>query len=85
MLRTVAPGNVADHVVIERQSESTIMLADGARDAYLGYVTLKVSIRPGLSPVVVRNFSYISPGYNRRLVKWGRITTQVEGPHLPQE
>ena len=37
-----APGNVADHVTIERQSESTIMLADGARDAYLGYVTLKV-------------------------------------------
>ena len=39
-----APGNVADHVTIERQSESTIMLADGARDAYLGYVTLKVGI-----------------------------------------
>ena len=40
---STAPGNVADHVTIERQSESTIMLADGARDAYLGYVTLKVS------------------------------------------
>ena len=39
-----APGNVADHVTIERLSESTIMLADGARDAYLGYVTLKVGI-----------------------------------------
>ena len=38
-----APGNVADHVIIERQSESTIMFGEGARDAYLGYVTLKVS------------------------------------------
>ncbi len=38
-----APGNVAENVIIERQSESTIQWLDGARDAYLGYVTLKVS------------------------------------------
>lgn len=38
-----APGNVADNVIIERQSESTIMFGEGARDAYLGYVTLKFS------------------------------------------
>ena len=40
----VAPGNVADHVVIEQESESTIILADGARDTYLGYATFKVNI-----------------------------------------
>ena len=38
-----APGNVVDHVVIERQTESTIVFGEGARDSYLGYVTLKVS------------------------------------------
>ena len=38
-----APGNVAEHVVIERSSESTIVFAEGARNAYLGYVALKFS------------------------------------------
>jgi len=37
------PGNVSDHVIIERQSESTVTFCEGAKDAYLGYVTLKVS------------------------------------------
>lgn len=37
-----APGNVIDHVVIERESESTVMFVEGAKEAYLGYVTLKV-------------------------------------------
>ncbi|XP_014663279.1 PREDICTED: F-box only protein 11-like [Priapulus caudatus] len=36
-----APGNVAEHVILERQSESTIMFVEGANQAYLGYVTLK--------------------------------------------
>ena len=39
-----APGNVAEHVVIERSSESTIVFGEGARDTHLGYLTLKVSI-----------------------------------------
>jgi len=39
-----APGIVADNVIIERQSESTITFCEGAKDAYLGYVTLKVSV-----------------------------------------
>jgi len=39
-----APGNVQDHVVIERESESTVVFVEGAKDAYLGYCTLKVSI-----------------------------------------
>ena len=33
-----------DHVIIERESESTIMFVEGAKDAYLGYVTLRVGI-----------------------------------------
>jgi len=35
---------VIDHVIIERESESTVMFVEGAKDAYLGYVTLRVSI-----------------------------------------
>ena len=38
-----APGNVIDHVIIERESESTVMFVEGAKDAYLGYVTLRFS------------------------------------------
>ena len=32
-----------DHVIIERESESTVVFVEGARNAYLGYITLKVS------------------------------------------
>lgn len=39
----LAPGNVAENVVLERESESTITFVEGAREAYLGYMTLKVS------------------------------------------
>ncbi|KAL5009208.1 hypothetical protein ScPMuIL_014789 [Solemya velum] len=35
------PGNVIDHVFIERESESTVMFVEGAKESYLGYVTLK--------------------------------------------
>ena len=42
-----AGGNVEDNVIIERDTESTIMFVEGARRAYLGYMTLKV--RPDLS------------------------------------
>lgn len=37
-----APGNVIDNVIIERGTESTITFVEGAKEAYLGYVTLKV-------------------------------------------
>ena len=40
----VAPGNVTDHVIIERFSESTMMFIQGAKEAYLGYVALRVNI-----------------------------------------
>ncbi|XP_052767786.1 F-box only protein 11-like [Mya arenaria] len=36
-----AQGNVMDQVIIERESESTIVFVDNCKDAYLGYVTLK--------------------------------------------
>ncbi|UYV74626.1 FBXO11 [Cordylochernes scorpioides] len=36
-----APGNVAENVVLDRENESTITFVEGAREAYLGYVTLK--------------------------------------------
>ncbi|XP_050048771.1 F-box only protein 11 [Dermacentor andersoni] len=36
-----APGNVAEHVILERDSDSTVTFVEGARGAYLGYLTLK--------------------------------------------
>lgn len=38
-----APGNVADSVVLERESQSTVMFLDGAKNAYVGHMTLKFS------------------------------------------
>ncbi|KAK2174892.1 hypothetical protein NP493_769g02005 [Ridgeia piscesae] len=51
-----APGNIADHVILERQSESTIMFGEGACDAYLGYVTLKFS--PDIASTVPHHKHY---------------------------
>ena len=31
-----------DHVILERDCESTVVFVEGAREAYLGYVTIKV-------------------------------------------
>ncbi|KAL5282668.1 FBXO11 family protein [Megaselia abdita] len=39
-----APGaNVAEHVILERESSSTVMFFEGANHAYLGFMTLKFS------------------------------------------
>jgi F-box protein 11 len=38
-----APGNVAESVILERESESTIMFVEGAKHAYAGHLTLKFS------------------------------------------
>lgn len=38
-----APGNVAESVVLERESESTVMFVEGAKQAYAGHLTLKFS------------------------------------------
>ena len=37
-----APGDVVDKVKIERENLSTVVFTEGARNAYLGYVTIKV-------------------------------------------
>lgn len=39
-----APGNVQDHVILERDNESTVRFTSGSGQAYLGYVTIKVCI-----------------------------------------
>lgn len=44
-----APGNVAENVVLEKETESTVTFVDGAKQAYLGYVTLKFSPDAGNS------------------------------------
>ncbi|GIY79075.1 f-box only protein 11 [Caerostris extrusa] len=36
-----APGNVAENVILERETESTITFVEGAKESYLGYLTLK--------------------------------------------
>lgn len=38
-----APGNVAESIILERESESTVMFVEGAKHAYVGYMTLKFS------------------------------------------
>ena len=44
ILLGAAPGSrVAENVIIERETESTVMFGDGAKNAYLGYVSIKVS------------------------------------------
>jgi len=60
-----APGNVSDHVTIERQSESTITFCEGAKDAYLGYVTLKVCLRL-FDFIVSSYFSFLDENNYRR-------------------
>lgn len=41
----VAPGKVADKVVIENTRDSTFVFMEGSEDAYVGYMTIKVNIR----------------------------------------
>ena len=36
-----APGNVAESVILERESESTVTFVEGAKRAYAGHLTLK--------------------------------------------
>jgi len=38
-----APGNVAESVILEREAGSTVMFVEGAKYAYVGYLTLKFS------------------------------------------
>ena len=49
-------GSVAESVTIERDTESTVTFAEGARSSYLGYVTLKFS--PDISSSVPHHKHY---------------------------
>ncbi|XP_055949102.1 F-box only protein 11-like isoform X1 [Argiope bruennichi] len=51
-----APGNVAENVSLERDSESTITFVEGAKEAYLGYITLKFA--PDVSSSVPHHKHY---------------------------
>ena len=51
-----SPGNVAESVTIERDTESTVTFVEGARSSYLGYVTLKFS--PDISSSVPHHKHY---------------------------
>ncbi|XP_013385972.1 F-box only protein 11 isoform X2 [Lingula anatina] len=51
-----APGNVIDHVIIERQSESTVTFMEGANTAYFGHMTVKFS--PDLTCTVPHHKHY---------------------------
>ena len=42
IIDVAAPGDVVDKVKIERENESTVVFTEGARNAYIGYVTIKV-------------------------------------------
>ena len=45
MIIITAPSIVMDHVVLERDCESTVVFVEGAREAYLGYITIKVGLK----------------------------------------
>jgi F-box protein 11 len=51
-----APGNVAESIVLERESESTVMFVEGAKHAYVGHMTLKFS--PELTSTVPHHKHY---------------------------
>ncbi|KAG8262904.1 F-box only protein 11 [Homalodisca vitripennis] len=51
-----APGNVAESVILERESESTVMFVEGAKNAYAGHLTLKFS--PDVASNVPHNKHY---------------------------
>lgn len=40
----IAPGKVADKVVIENTRDSTFVFMEGSEDAYVGYMTIRVSL-----------------------------------------
>lgn len=40
---STAPGKVADKVIIENTRDSTFVFMEGSEDAYVGYMTIKVS------------------------------------------
>lgn len=56
-----APGKVADKVVIENTRDSTFVFMEGSEDAYVGYMTIKVSpllLQNQFSPFLARIHSW---------------------------
>jgi F-box protein 11 len=51
-----ASGNVAESIVLERESESTVMFVEGAKNAYIGHMTLKFS--PDITSTVPHHKHY---------------------------
>lgn len=51
-----ASGNVAESIILERESESTVMFMDGAKNAYVGHMTLKFS--PDITSTVPHHKHY---------------------------
>lgn len=51
-----AAGNVAESIVLERESESTVMFVEGAKNAYIGHMTLKFS--PDITSTVPHHKHY---------------------------
>lgn len=51
-----AQGNVAESIVLERESESTVMFVEGAKNAYIGHMTLKFS--PDITSTVPHHKHY---------------------------
>lgn len=39
-----APNKVADKVIIENTRDSTFVFMEGSEDAYVGYMTIKVTV-----------------------------------------
>ena len=44
----VAPGKITDKVIVENMRDSTVVFMEGADDAYIGYMTVKVSLIPAM-------------------------------------
>lgn len=51
-----APGNVAESVVLDRVTESTLMFVDGAKKAFCGHMTLRFS--PDVTSTVAHHKHY---------------------------
>ncbi|KAG8182742.1 hypothetical protein JTE90_008120 [Oedothorax gibbosus] len=51
-----APGNVAENVILERDTDSTVTFVEGAKESYLGYITLKFT--PDVSSSVPHHKHY---------------------------
>lgn len=51
-----ASGNVAESIILERESESTVMFVEGAKNAYIGHMTLKFS--PDITSTVPHHKHY---------------------------